>query len=115
VEGARRGSGLREAHVQTRRILSVGQVPPGVLFLTAGVDVQKTWLEGYVYGWGRGKQRWVIDHFRIEENPYDPTAWNDLAEQLNGAYRHPSEVDLNSVRMAVDSGHATQQVYSWAR
>ena len=93
----------------------LGQVPPGVLFLTTGVDVQATWLEGYVYGWGRGKQRWVIDHFRIDKNPYDPTAWDDLTEQLNRTYGHPSGVDLSIVRMAVDSGHATQQVYSWAK
>lgn len=93
----------------------LGQVPEGVLFLTAGVDVQKTWIEGYVWGWGRGKQRWLVDHFRIDKNPYDPTAWDDLTAILNRTYRHPSGADLALVRMAVDTGHASNEVYAWAR
>jgi phage terminase large subunit GpA-like protein len=93
----------------------LGQVPPGVLFLTAGVDVQKAWLEGYVYGWGRRRERWVVDRFRIEESPYNPAAWDQLTERLNSSYRHPSGVDLPLVRFAVDTGHATQEVYAWAR
>lgn len=93
----------------------LGQVPAGVLFLTGGVDVQKTWIEGYIYGWGRGRQRWVVDHFRIEGDPYNPATWDALTEQLNRTYRHPSGADLNIIRMAVDTGHATNEVYAWAR
>jgi phage terminase large subunit GpA-like protein len=93
----------------------LGTVPAGVLFLTAGVDVQKTWLEGYVCGWGRGKQRWVIDHFRIERTPYDPQAWVELSAQLNRTYRHANGADLSIVRMGVDTRYESNQVYAWAR
>jgi phage terminase large subunit GpA-like protein len=93
----------------------LGQVPEGVLFLTAGVDVQKTWLEGYVWGWGRNRQRWLVDRFRIEESPFNGAAWDALTEQLNRVYRHPSGADLMLSRMAVDTGFATQEVYAWAR
>src|SRR6185369_12734973 len=30
----------------------LGEIPDGVLFLTAGLDIQKTWFDGYVWGWG---------------------------------------------------------------
>jgi phage terminase large subunit GpA-like protein len=96
-------------------VYRLGQVPPGVLFLTAGVDVQQRWIEGTVYGWGRGKQRWVVDHWRIEKSPYDESAWADLTEHLNQTYRTPTGGDMAISRFAVDSGHATQEVYAWAR
>lgn len=94
----------------------LGQVPAGALFLTAGVDVQKTWLEGYVYGWGRGRQRWVIDHFRIEHSPFESVAWEKLTGQLNQTYRRKEGgADLSIVRMAVDTGFAANEAYQWAR
>jgi hypothetical protein len=34
----------------------IGTVPKGVMFLTAGVDVQKDRIEVEVVGWGRGKE-----------------------------------------------------------
>ena len=93
----------------------LGQVPDGALFLTAGVDVQKTWLEGYVYGWGRGRERWVIDHWRIERSPFETEAWEELAARLNQAYPRKTGGDLNIVRMAVDTGFASNEAYQFAR
>ena len=92
-----------------------GKAPLGVLFLTAGVDVQKTWLEAYVWGWGRERQRWVVDHIRIEESPFNAAAWEALTEILNRTWEHESGSQLSLVRMGVDSGFATQEVYAWAR
>lgn len=37
-------------------------VPPGVLMLTAGVDVQKDRLECEVVGWGKDHESWSIDY-----------------------------------------------------
>ncbi|MEN6532183.1 MAG: phage terminase large subunit family protein [Bryobacteraceae bacterium] len=93
----------------------LGQAPIGVVFLTAGVDVQKTWIEVYVWGWGRGRQRWVVDHFRIERSPFDQAAWDALTEILNQAYQRQDGAALSIVRMAVDTGFASNEVYQWAR
>jgi phage terminase large subunit GpA-like protein len=93
----------------------LGQVPAGVLFLTSGVDWQKRWGEGYVYGWGRGRQRWVVDHFRIERSPFEQAAWDELTTRLNQTYRTQGGIDLSIVRMAVDTGFAANEVYQWAR
>ena len=92
-----------------------GQVPPGVAFLTAGVDVQKRWIETYVWGWGPGRQRWLIDHARIEKDPFDRTAWDDLGELLDRTYRGMSGGDFPILRMAVDTGYAGNEVYAFAR
>lgn len=101
-----------EKLMSRRESYRLGEVPPGVLFLTAGVDVQKTWLQGHVWGWGRGRQRWIIDRFILEGDPYHDQVWSALTDQLNRSYGNPS---LNIVRMAVDSGYATQEVYRWAK
>ncbi len=94
----------------------LGEVPLGPLFLTAGVDVQKTWLEGYVWGWGRNRQRWLIDSWRIERPPFgDPQAWVELDEKLAQTYRHPSGVEMHISRMGIDTGYASNEVYAFAR
>jgi phage terminase large subunit GpA-like protein len=93
----------------------LGQLPPSVVFLTAGVDVQKTWLQGHVWGWARGRQRWIVDRFILEGDPYHQETWDRLTERLNTTYRHRGGADLSIVRMAVDSGYATQEVYRWAK
>lgn len=93
----------------------LGQAPAGVGFLTVGVDVQKTWIEGYVWGWGRDRQRWLVDRFRIEQSPFESGAWEQLTERLNQSYRRQDGANLAIVRMAVDTGFASNEVYQWAR
>ena len=104
-----------EKLMSRREEYRLGEVPDGVLFLTAGVDVQKTWIQGHVWGWGRGRQRWIVDRYIIEGDPYHSETWNRLTDKLNHQYRHASGTELSIVRMAVDSGYATQDVYRWAK
>jgi phage terminase large subunit GpA-like protein len=104
-----------ERIMSRREDYRLGEVPEEVLFLTCGVDVQKTWLEGTVWGWGRGRQRWVIDHFRIEHGPYEQEAWRELFERLNQTYQHPGGATLPIARMAVDTGFASNEVYIFAQ
>ncbi|MGE0252948.1 MAG: phage terminase large subunit family protein, partial [Alphaproteobacteria bacterium] len=44
----------------------LGIAPQGVLFLTAGIDVQRDRIEASVWGWGRGKESWLVDHRVLE-------------------------------------------------
>jgi len=104
-----------EVLMSRREQYRIGEVPNGALFLTAGVDVQKTWLQGHVWGWGRGRQRWIVDRFILEGDPYHQQTWDALTERLNTTYQHESGSELSIVRMAVDSGYATQEVYRWAK
>ncbi|MGH6719360.1 MAG: terminase gpA endonuclease subunit [Alphaproteobacteria bacterium] len=45
----------------------LGTVPPGVVFLTAAVDVQVNRFEVMVVGWGRHFESWIVDRFAIRQ------------------------------------------------
>jgi phage terminase large subunit GpA-like protein len=45
--------------------LRLAEVPDGVRFLTAAVDVQLAHFEVLVRGWGAGGESWVVDWFRL--------------------------------------------------
>jgi phage terminase large subunit GpA-like protein len=104
-----------EKLMSRREEYRLGQVPPGVGFTTCGVDCHKTWMEGYVWGWGRGRQRWLVDQFRIEHSPFEAAAWDELTTRLNQTYRRQDGANLGIVRIAVDTGFAGNEVYQWAR
>src|SRR4029079_17866105 len=42
-----------------------GELPTGVLFLTAGIDVQKRRLVYLIRGWGVRQESWLIEHNEI--------------------------------------------------
>ena len=59
---------------------SLGQVPEGVALLTAFCDVQDSWLEWFVWGWGQGGENWLIEHDVIHGSPSTLAIWESLAE-----------------------------------
>jgi len=65
----------------------IGTVPKGVLFLTAGVDVQKDRIEVEVVGWGRGKESWSVDYQVLEGQTAEAAVWMKLLGVLNPAIR----------------------------
>jgi len=89
--------------------------PRDVLFLTAGVDVQKDRLEIQIKGWGRGKQNWVVDYIVLMGDTSRSEVWDQLTEVRASSYQHESGADIPIMQMAVDSGYAAQEVYAWAR
>lgn len=103
---------------QRRERYPIGSCPPGVLFLTAGVDVQKTRFVYEVVGWGRGKRSWSVDAGVIEGDTADVSTagpWGDLDALLERTYDAATGVPLPILRLAIDSGFNTQTVYNWAR
>jgi phage terminase large subunit GpA-like protein len=101
---------------ERRDTYKTNSIPDGVVFLTAGVDVQKDRIEVEVVGWGRGKRSWSID-YRVFLGPTDTLSgkpWKELSELVHETWdRNGIAVPLK--RMAVDSGYNTQTVYSWVR
>jgi phage terminase large subunit GpA-like protein len=95
----------------------VGVVPRGVLFLTAGVDVQQDRLEVSVWGWGRGRRSWLVDHRILEGNVMREEVWQALSDLV--AQTWPAGPDgtlaMALARVGVDTGFATPQVHAWAR
>lgn len=91
-------------------------VPQSVLFLTCGVDVQGDRLEARVWGWGRDKRSWLIDRRIIVDDRSRPAeAWDELERLLETIWHHESGADLRLVRMAVDSGYRSEEVYRFVR
>lgn len=93
----------------------LGVVPLGGLFLVAGCDVQRDRLEVQVTAYGRGRENWLVDYAVIDGDTSMLEVWDRLTDLLNRVYPHEAGVELGIVKMAVDSGYATQQVYSWVR
>ena len=95
----------------------LGTIPDGVLFLTAGADVQQDRIEVQVVGWGRGKESWLIDyqvHYGDTAQVNSP-AWMGLRSVMDHTYWGTGTVGLAVNMLAVDSGYNTQVVYAWAR
>jgi phage terminase large subunit GpA-like protein len=98
-----------------RERYKIGIVPAGGLFLTGGADVQRDRIEVQVVAWGRGKENWLVDYVVLDGHTARPEVWTELTGLLNSTYVHASGAELPIVRLAVDSGFATQEVYSWVR
>ena len=55
------------------------ELPERVALLTAFCDVQDSWLEWGVIGWGEGTENWLIEHELIHGDPSKRGVWDDLA------------------------------------
>ena len=98
----------------SRREEYSGEVPDGVLILTAAVDVQKNRLEYEICGWN-AESRWgIIRGLIIGEPVYDST-WQALDEVLDRTYTFADGTGIKVSRTFVDSGFATSQVYDYCR
>lgn len=93
----------------------LGDVPPGVLMIFAGVDTQDNRYAPVVYGFGRGEEAWLLYWGEIFGDPvYDETS-QQLDSLLAKKFRQGA-TDLPILGMAVDSGgHRAQAVYNFAR
>jgi phage terminase large subunit GpA-like protein len=89
-------------------------VPPGVLVLTAGVDVQGNRLEYEVVGWGRDNESWSIEIGVLDGDPGQNEVWDDLTEKLSAVFAG-EEKDFRVQCAFVDSGYHAQQVYKFAK
>lgn len=98
-------------------------VPDGVLFVTAGVDVQTgsqtdttqpARLELEILGHGAGYRTWSIAYLRIEGSIDDPNdgAWEELYQEItNGGLtfkRLADEREFPPMLMLIDSGDGTK-------
>lgn len=91
-------------------------LPPGVLVLTAGVDVQDDRLEVEVVGWGVGEESWSIDYQIFAGRTDTPEPWARLDAFLTKLYRHSRAVsDLAIGAVAIDTGgHRTGEVMGFS-
>ena len=63
-------------------------VPAGGLILFAGVDVQKDRLEVRIWGFGRARQRWLVDVCVLPGSPLLPGVWETLEALFSETWHH---------------------------
>ena len=97
------------------------QVHWGMFVCTMGVDTQGDRLEAYVWAWGRGLERQLVDRQIIYGDPGLPegepgSPWTALTEYRRTPIQHISGRTVLVAATMVDSGgHHTQAVYEYAR
>lgn len=105
-----------EAMYRRREKYSFGTCPKEVIFLTAGVDIQRDRIEVEIVGWGRNFQSCSVDYHVFEGETAKQKPWDMLWALLNETW--PIEgrnVSIPLAMMAVDSSDQTQIVYSQVR
>lgn len=91
------------------------QVPNDVLFLTASFDVQKDRIETEICGWGLEKRTWSIDYRVFYGDTSQKRTFEQLDPLLSEVWQREDGNKLSLLRVGIDSGYQTQNVYSWAR
>jgi len=93
-----------------------GTCPAGVLVLLMSVDVQDTWLEVVVKGYGRGDESWRVWHQKIEGDPAQSDVWDQVLTVLRTEFPREGGGTMRVRLCAVDTqGHYTPEAYNWAR
>ena len=93
-----------------------GSCPAGVLVVLMAVDVQDTWLEVSVWGYGRGDEAWRIWHQKIDGDPGQDHVWQQVTTIREIAWPREGGGTIKAVHCAVDTGgHYTGEAYEYCR
>jgi len=110
-----KGEKLDEGALAKRRHFYGCDVPAGVVWLTAGVDVHPDRLEMEVVGWGPGRECWGIEYRVFFGDTQGPEVWAELDAALLGSYVRMDGAVLPISCTAVDSQFATSRVHRFCR
>jgi phage terminase large subunit GpA-like protein len=93
-----------------------GEVPSGVLVLTAGVDIGERQINYEVVGWGKGRESWGIEYGILDGDPREDEVWERLDEAVfkRSFVTHDGR-KMRVRRMAVDSAYASDWVYAYTK
>ena len=95
---------------------SSGTCPEGVVLLLMAVDVQDTWLETTVWGFGRGEEMWRIWHQKVEGSPAYDEVWQQIDSIRKTQFPREGGGTLQVRHCAVDTGgHFVQEAYEFCR
>jgi phage terminase large subunit GpA-like protein len=88
------------------------EVPDGVVWIDAGVDVQGDRLELEVVGWGAGEESWSLDYQVLIGDPAQDDVWRDLEDVWeSGRWARADGTQIRLSAMAIDSGYLPRRVY----
>lgn len=109
------GEELDESTLYARREpFGLQAMPEDVVSITAGIDVQHTWLEIVTIGWTRHGVAYMLDHRRIEGRWDDDVTWRDLDDYLKTRWRHPHGAHMGIDAAAVDTSDGVTMLAGYA-
>ena len=86
-----------------------------IIFITAGVDVQKEWLELEFKGWGLGYENWGIEHIKLMGSTQETQVWERLYRELKKPFYKKNGTKLNITIALIDSGYNRDRTYNFVR
>ncbi|MDD0852986.1 phage terminase large subunit family protein [Halobacteriovorax sp. GB3] len=99
-----------------REIYTIGKVPKGAYFLTAGLDVQKGRVEYEVVGWGKNYESWSVEYKVEHVNTDDHRKLKETLEKIiNREFVGENFNSYKIAKLAVDTGYNTQICYNSIR
>ncbi|ELE9727887.1 phage terminase large subunit family protein [Enterobacter kobei] len=99
------GEQLDHEVLLARREAYTSQVPPGVVYLTGGVDSQTSGrYECYVWGWGAGEEAWLVDKVIVLGRYDDEETLARVDDVIRRQYRRADGTLMGVSRWAWDTG-----------
>jgi phage terminase large subunit GpA-like protein len=99
-----------------RREVYDGEVPAGVLCLTAGVDIHEHTINYEIVGWGKGRESWGIEYGILDGDPREEDVWHLLAEAVSKRVLATNDgTHMRVKKVCVDSGYASDYVYAYTK
>lgn len=92
-----------------------GEVPAAALVLTMGIDVQKDRVEWQVVGWGRNRDRYVIEYGVIPGHISEADTQAALTLVTRQPWRLAGGVMVPVDKAAIDGNAWTADVWEWVR
>jgi phage terminase large subunit GpA-like protein len=102
---AAQGTEIDDTSLASRaEAFDLNNIPPEVLCVTVGADVQDDRIEATICGWTREGAALVLGHSVIWGAFTDDTTWLELDELLRTRWRHPNGGFLKVDAAVVDAG-----------
>ncbi|WP_086062238.1 phage terminase large subunit family protein [Muricoccus roseus] len=99
-----------------RREAWEADVPFGVGFLTAGVDVQDDRIEVEIVGWGADEESWSIDYQVLDGDPDSEELWARVDAYLLRTFHRADGRPFRVQAACIDTGgHHTQKAYAFCK
>ncbi|PZU44630.1 MAG: hypothetical protein DI568_15185 [Sphingomonas sp.] len=110
--------GLDDADLAGRREpFGIDRIPPEVLVITGGADVQHDRIELTTLGWTAAGGALVLAHDVIWGDPFGDDLWLDLDAHLKRRWDHPNGGTIGYDAALIDSGdgNTAEAVYEFSR
>ena len=110
--------GMDESDLLKRREpIGLDRIPPEVIAITGGCDVQRDRVEVTTLGWTADGAPLVLEHAVIWGDPFGPDLWLELSELVARKWTHELGGTLKYDAFLIDSsdGATVNEVYEWTR